>query len=383
MEIIFVILKAIGILLAILLLLCVTLFVVPVRYRVSITMQEETEGKAAIHWLLHLLDVRIYYKEKKVSYKIRIFGIPIPLGQKKNGEGKGIKKREKEKNSSGKQESPEGLPQELPLEESHPAEKEGSSGQGIAGKESALERNNLGKENAFKQEILEKENTFKQEILEKESSARQGALDEDTPQNGGSPTENGVPAKDGTPNRKDAKGSGPKSVEKSKDKKTHGNKGFAHKIKSRFNKRKHKPKPQKQQGGGTEGGRLASLKAQFQRIKEMVSEETNQAAFFHALREIRYLLRHYIPGTVSGNLTFSMGNPELTGKALGGLSLLPFWARSRMVVMPDFLSESFYAKGILYVAGHIRFLHLPVLGIRLLADKNIRKLIRDIRSQLQ
>ena len=81
MEIIFVILKVIGVLLAILLLLCVALFVVPVRYRVSLAVQEEIEGKAAIHWLLHLLDVRIYYKEKKVTYRLRVFGIPLPLGK--------------------------------------------------------------------------------------------------------------------------------------------------------------------------------------------------------------------------------------------------------------------------------------------------------------
>ena len=107
MEIIFVILKVIGVLLAILLLLCVALFVVPVRYRVSLAVQEEIEGKAAIHWLLHLLDVRIYYKEKKVTYRLRVFGIPLPLGKGKNGRQKGIKTREKEKNSSGKQGKPE------------------------------------------------------------------------------------------------------------------------------------------------------------------------------------------------------------------------------------------------------------------------------------
>ena len=82
MEILFLILKIIGIILAFLLFLCITLILVPVRYRVNLNLQDAVEGKAVIHWLLHLVDVRIYYKENDISFKLRIFGIPLPLGKK-------------------------------------------------------------------------------------------------------------------------------------------------------------------------------------------------------------------------------------------------------------------------------------------------------------
>ena len=350
MEIIFVILKVIGVLLAILLLLCVALFVVPVRYRVSLAVQGEIEGKAAIHWLLHLLDVRIYYKEKKVTYRLRVFGIPLPLGKGKNGRQKGIKTREKEKNSSGKQGKPE-EPAQMDL-----AEPDGSPKQEYSPEKA-------GKENAQWQSLPDR-------------APIQG--EDDSPGNG-------RPSQAEEPNNSRETEKRKKSKEKKKKRKGQANKGFGSKIKTKFNKFKRKGKAVTQnfqQGETAREDRGPSLKGQFTKIKDMVTEETNQAAFFHVLREIRCLVGHYIPGTVSGNLRFSMGNPELTGKALGTLSLLPFWARSRMVIMPDFLSEAFYAKGILYVAGHIRFLHLPVLGIRLLADKNIRKLVKDIRNQL-
>lgn len=364
MEIIFVILKIIGILLAILLLLCITLFVVPVRYRVNITVQEGAEGKAAIHWLLHLVDVRIYYKEKKVSYKLRIFGIPVPLGKEKNGGQKGIKKGKKEKTSSGKQGDAEGVvSEEVPSEPGGSPEKEDA----------------LGEANSPEHRVsLEKKDTT-------DTSQGQSSSQNDTSEKGRAPARNGYLSKEGESNGTGTPNSSKKFRKKKKKRKKKGNTGFFDKIKSKFKNIKNKSRAMsqnlQQREEGIKGG-ASSLKGQLRRIRDMVSEETNQAAFLHVLQEIRYLLRHYIPGTVSGNLTFSMGNPELTGKALGSLSLLPFWARSRMVVMPDFLSETFYAKGILYVAGHIRFLHLPLLGIRLLADKNIRKLIKDIRSQL-
>lgn len=365
MEIIFVILKVIGILLAILLLLCITLFVVPVRYRVNITVQEEAEGKAAIHWLLHLLDVRIYYKEKKVSYRLRIFGIPLPLGKEKNGRKKGIKAGEKEQNSSGKQENPKESAQTAPLG------LDGSPDEGQFLEETEGQGHKVSLETKGRKEAGPS-------LSEGSPIGQEGAKEGDSP-------EEGRPPKEGEPSGNRGTGSGKKIKTRRKKRKGQANKGFIQKIKARINSNKHKSKAMPHNSQQEETGRedkASSLREQLTGIKAMVTAETNQAAFFHVLRETRCLLGHYIPGTVSGNLTFSMGNPELTGKALGMLSLLPFWARSRMVIMPDFLSEAFYAKGILYVAGHIRFLHLPVFGIRLLADKNIRKLVKDIRSQL-
>lgn len=126
--------------------------------------------------------------------------------------------------------------------------------------------------------------------------------------------------------------------------------------------------------------RTDAAKGQIGNIKSMILEETNQKAFICLLQEVRCLLRHYLPGKVTGTLRFSMGRPDQTGKALGAISLLPFWARSKLVVMPDFTSESFYMKGILYITGHVRFLHALISGIRLIKDRNVRKLIANIRS---
>lgn len=325
MEILFVILKIIGIFLAVLLLFCVALILVPVRYRVTLKVQDEVEGKAVVHWLLHLVDVRIYYKEKDISFKLRIFGISLPLGEKgkKGRESTGrIKKRKKVQNISDETEDFEET-----VQEEHAGQEEGFSVEHIS----------------FKEDFL------KEDSIEKETLAEQER----------------------------------KKTGKKKRKKRKKNKGFGEKVKTGFYNFKQKGQAVhnrfSQQIEDSESG-TTTVKGQIEKIKNIIYEESNQLAFFHVLREVQYLFRHYIPGTISGNVTFSMGNPEWTGKALGAASFLPFWARSRMVIMPDFLSESFYAKGIIFVAGHIRFLHVPVIGIRLITDKNIRKLITNIRK---
>lgn len=350
MEILFLILKIIGIILAFLLFLCITLILVPVRYRVNLNLQDAVEGKAVIHWLLHLVDVRIYYKEKDISFKLRIFGIPLPLGKKKEkgrgGEGR-IKKGKKAKNIPDK------------------AEDDTQAGQ-----------EDFSEDTIFPEEDFSKEGSKEKEIPPKEDALKEGSMESAVP------SEEGV-LKKGSMEGEGLSRKGKHSSAKKKKGKQKAKKSFWEKRKAdiyNFNQsiqaavRGFGQRIEDVKNGTT------TVKEQIARIRGILSEESSQNAFFHVLREVRYLLRHYIPGTISGNVTFSMGNPEQTGKALGAVSFLPFWARSKLVVMPDFLSESFYAKGIVYVAGHMRFLHIPVVGIRLIADKNIRKFITNIRK---
>ena len=382
MEILFIILKIIGIILAFLLFLCITLILVPVRYRVNLNLQDAVEGKAVIHWLLHLVDVRIYYKEKDISFKLRIFGIPLPLGKKKE-KGRGgagrIKKGKKAKNIPDKAEDDTQAGQEDFSEDNiFPEEdfsKEGSKEKEIPPKEDALKEGSMEREVPPKEDAL-KEGSMEREIPPKEDALKKGSMESAVP------SEEGV-LKKGSMEGEGLSRKGKHSSAKKKKGKQKAKKSFWEKRKAdiyNFN--------QSIQAAVRGFGQLiedvrngtTTVKEQIARIRGILSEESSQNAFFHVLREVRYLLRHYIPGTISGNVTFSMGNPEQTGKALGAVSFLPFWARSKLVVMPDFLSESFYAKGIVYVAGHMRFLHIPVVGIRLIADKNIRKFITNIRK---
>ena len=87
MGILLLILKIIGIFLAVLLLFIIALIMVPVRYNINIRGQDEIEGKATFYWMFHFVDMRIWYIEKKISYKLRIFGISI-FREKKEGKKK-------------------------------------------------------------------------------------------------------------------------------------------------------------------------------------------------------------------------------------------------------------------------------------------------------
>ncbi len=315
MGILLLILKIIGFLLAFLLVLCATLILVPVRYRVDIKVQEEIEGKAVLHWLFHLVDVRIYYKEKKVSFKLRIFGICL-FPKQKEREGRqgraGIKKAKKDKNISDK-----------PEDAAQPQEEE-NEGIGEALEEAGPQAPSIQKEAAEEK---------------------------------------------GTQEKRDRK----------RKKKRQRKARNSNRIKSKFNKLSRKCKGVARKFHTQEEGQEEGL-GPIGKLKKIISDEASKIAFLHVWKEVQYLLHHYLPGHVSGTVRFSMGSPDQTGKVLAGISVLPFWARDKLIVMPDFQSEALYLKGILYVTGHARILHVLVTAIRLLKDKNIRKLITNIRE---
>lgn len=123
-----------------------------------------------------------------------------------------------------------------------------------------------------------------------------------------------------------------------------------------------------------------TVKGQIERLKRILSKEDHKKAFGRLLKECSCLWRHFAPRQAVGTLLLGMGSPDLTGQVLGIISLLPFLHRYKITVEPDFLTDSPYIKGSLRAFGHIRALHMLISGFRLIKDKNIRRLINQIRN---
>ena len=121
MGILILILKIIGVLLAVLISLVAAVAAVPVRYRASVKVQDEIEGKAVFHWLLHAVDIRLCYGHEGLAWKCRILGIPI-LGQQKGGQGVPGRQKGRQEGASRQEES-------KTTEESEKREEEGSKDQ--------------------------------------------------------------------------------------------------------------------------------------------------------------------------------------------------------------------------------------------------------------
>lgn len=108
------------------------------------------------------------------------------------------------------------------------------------------------------------------------------------------------------------------------------------------------------------------------------TNDGNRRALRHLLRETRYLIRHFGPRRVRADVRFSLGDPANTGYATAALSMCPFSYEKNCRILPDFEAEQWYVHGWLDMRGHVRAVHVLTAGLRLLFDRNVRRIIGKI-----
>lgn len=113
-------------------------------------------------------------------------------------------------------------------------------------------------------------------------------------------------------------------------------------------------------------------------IKNIITDETNKKSVLGILKELKFLMKHSRFRKVRTELTFSAGNPAVTGQILGILCMLPALYRYKFHVYPDFESENVYVTGSFELRGHARIWHLLRSFIRLWKEKEFRMFVKRI-----
>lgn len=119
----------------------------------------------------------------------------------------------------------------------------------------------------------------------------------------------------------------------------------------------------------------AGIKEALKKIKDVrtfLTDERHREVLPLIFTELKYLLTHFKFRRIRMDLTFSMGDPALTGQVLGGLCVLPFLYRYQVQVYPDFEAENTYVTGTFDIKGRARGLHIAVSAVRLLGKKEFR-----------
>ncbi len=124
----------------------------------------------------------------------------------------------------------------------------------------------------------------------------------------------------------------------------------------------------------------ATFKEKIKNIKDLLFDESNRYSVGKVWKQLLFLIRHYSPRKLKGELDFGTGDPSKTGQILGALSILPFWSRYKVSIYPDFGADGFYVQGWIQMKGHIRLWHLLLSVVRLIKDKDIRQLLEKIRT---
>ena len=115
-----------------------------------------------------------------------------------------------------------------------------------------------------------------------------------------------------------------------------------------------------------------------EKIEEFLTNEIHRVSWNRVLQEITRFLRYIRPKKLVLNLHFGFEDPSVTGKVLGGLSMLyPFYGK-HIDITPDF--ERKVLEGDAFLKGTVRGMHALVIVWNLIFDKNIRRTYKEIQK---
>lgn len=116
------------------------------------------------------------------------------------------------------------------------------------------------------------------------------------------------------------------------------------------------------------------------KIKKILKDDSCKAALNKIKTELINLLKAIMPYKLYLKAKFSAGSPDKTGMVLGILAMFPIGYRNKWKIRPDFEREEIYIDSEFDIKGHIFLYKILVIAIRVLVDKNCRKLYNEIRK---
>ena len=130
-------------------------------------------------------------------------------------------------------------------------------------------------------------------------------------------------------------------------------------------------------------GIINHIQEVYSRIKVILEDEQNQDAVKHIKNELIYLLKIFLPKKSKVNAVFSTGSPDTTGQLFGILALFPAMYYKNWNLAPDFHADEAYFKGNIWAKGWIALYQFVGIALRILFDKNCKKLYTMVNKFLK
>lgn len=121
------------------------------------------------------------------------------------------------------------------------------------------------------------------------------------------------------------------------------------------------------------------LSERWDTIKSWIQNEENKQMLRLIKRQFFGILRHILPGKISGRIKFGFDDPFKTGQLLAYISPFYGFYAEKLELIPVF--EEPVLEGNVRLKGRIRIGTILAKAVRLLFHKNIRKTIRQFRDR--
>ena len=121
------------------------------------------------------------------------------------------------------------------------------------------------------------------------------------------------------------------------------------------------------------------LKRKWESVKKFFRSKMFREALLHAKKEVLYFLKKAAPKKVTGTVRFGFDDPALTGEALGILGMIYGKLPKNLSIQPDFEQE--ILRGDVRMKGSFQAVTAAGIALRLFRDQNLRKTIRHFKHK--
>ena len=121
------------------------------------------------------------------------------------------------------------------------------------------------------------------------------------------------------------------------------------------------------------------LKRKWESVKKFFRSKMFREALLHAKKEVLYFLKKAAPKKVTGTVRFGFDDPALTGETLGILGMIYGKLPKDLSVQPDFEQE--ILRGDVRMKGSFQAVTAAGIALRLFRDQNLRKTIRHLKHK--
>lgn len=125
--------------------------------------------------------------------------------------------------------------------------------------------------------------------------------------------------------------------------------------------------------------RIKDVKDNICFYKKLLEKPQGKAAVSNIKRQCLFLWKKMRPKKIEGELIFGTGDPASTGQMLGAIAVFYGFYPEKLQIVPDFEEARF--EGDIQLKGQIRLFYVIVTAIRLIADKNVRYMMKKINSR--
>lgn len=124
---------------------------------------------------------------------------------------------------------------------------------------------------------------------------------------------------------------------------------------------------------------IKNIKSEYDFYKGLWDRPEGKAAVKNVLRQVWYLLKKVKPSKIQGDVILGTGDPASTGQIIGAVAALYGFFPEDLHITPDFEEKRY--EGDLHVKGKLRLIHIVIIAVRLIADRNFRYVVKKILAK--